>query len=70
MEEYTKKEILTTGMFGIGVVVFLIIIGTVELLREISSAIQGILFLTKIMFGIFLIPFALLTPSRPTKKLF
>ena len=70
MEKYTKKEIITTGVFGIGVVVFLIIIGTVELLREILFTVRKTLFLIEIIIGIFLIPFVLLTPSRPTKKLF
>jgi len=68
--KYTKKEIVTIGAFSVGAIIFLIIISTIGLLREILSVFQKTLFLMKIIFGIILIPFVLSTSSRHTKKLF
>ena len=71
MKKYTKKEIVTTGVFSIIVVIFLIIVSIAELLCKMLLTIQKISLVTKIILGISLIPIVLIImPSRSIKKSF
>lgn len=71
MEKYTKKEIITTGVFSIIVVIFLIIVSIAELLCKMLLTIQKISLVAKIILGISLIPIVLIImPSRSIKKSF